>query len=72
LLHRPARSPSAERTKRYRARLKAGQGIAPVMFTNAIIGLLLDLHWLAEADSEDRERIGKAISRMLEDTAKNR
>jgi hypothetical protein len=61
-----------ERTCRYRRRLRLGQGIAPVVYDAAIIGLLLDLHWLAEPESEDRQRIGEAITRLLKDTAKNR
>lgn len=71
MLHRP-RSPQHARTARYRQRLKRGEGIAPTVYDAEIIGLLLDLHWLAEGESEDRRAIGEAISRMLKDTAKNR
>jgi hypothetical protein len=61
-----------ERTRRYRQRLRDGCVIAPVPVTDQVIALLLDLHWLAEGESEDRQAIGEAIARMLKDTAKNR
>jgi hypothetical protein len=50
--------------------LKRGERIAPVPFTDPVVGLLLDLHWLAEGESEDRRAIGEAIGRMLTDAAK--
>jgi hypothetical protein len=72
MLHRPRSAQQHARTARYRQRLKRGERIAPVPFTDQIVALLLDLHWLVEGESEDRHRIGEAIGRMLRDTAKNR
>jgi hypothetical protein len=55
--------------QRYRKRLKADLIVVPVIVTHAVIGLLLDLGWLTEADSEDRSHIGQAIAALLSDTA---
>ena len=55
------------RTVRYRQRLERGERIVPVPVTDQVIALLLDLHWLAEGESEDRRAIGEAISRMLKE-----
>jgi hypothetical protein len=58
-----------DRTRRYRRRLRRGEIVAPTPVTNPIVGLLLDLHWLEAAQSEDRRAIGKAIFRMLADAS---
>jgi hypothetical protein len=58
MLHRPARN---SRTARYRARLKAGQRIAPTPVTNEIVELLIVTGCLAIEVSEDRRAIGEAL-----------
>jgi hypothetical protein len=55
------------RTKRYRARLASGCRIAPVPYSDDVVDALIDLGWLAMSDSEDRAKVGDAISRMLAD-----
>lgn len=50
-------------------RLASDTTVAPVPVTNEIVGFLIDLHWLAEAESENRERISDAISRLLVDAS---
>jgi hypothetical protein len=69
---KPARQKASERARRYRARQNAGQVIAPVPVSLEVIGLLLDLRWLAEIDAESRDKIGLAIASMLGDAAKKR
>jgi hypothetical protein len=67
-----AREQATVRTRRYRERRRNGLAIAPVPYDNAIVGMLLDLGWLALGDSENHRAIGAAISAMLNDAAKNR
>lgn len=63
---------AADRTRRYRERLRKGIGIAPTPYDNEIVAMLLDWDWLPLTESEDPNRIGEAIYRLLSDTAKNR
>ena len=65
----PARKRASSATRRYRARLKAGEIIAPTVVTFAILELLIGTGWLDINDSENRNRIGAAISAMLRDAA---
>ncbi len=60
----------AARQARWRAHQRADQVVAPTPTSYAVITLLIDLGWLDEAKSEDRTEVGKAIGRMLEDTAR--
>ena len=43
--------------------------MVPVPVSDAEIGALLDLRWLAEARSEDPQAVGDAIGRMLAELA---
>lgn len=60
------------RMQRLRERQRAGQQIAPTLYDNDILELLLDTNWLALADSEDRQQVGHAIYRMLKQAARAR
>jgi hypothetical protein len=64
-----ARKRASAATRRYRARLKAGEIIAPTVVTFEIVELLIATGWLPINDSENRNRIGAAISAMLTDAA---
>jgi hypothetical protein len=61
-----------ERTRRYRQRQHSGMVMASTPVSDEITGMLIDLGWLPEAESEDRREIGLAIFRMLTEAAKNR
>lgn len=65
------RSPSSQsaRQRRHRARLKAGQVVAPVEVSMPVIEALIDLHWLPVEVSEDRKQIAKAIASILDEMA---
>lgn len=67
--HRQQRA--TERKQRYRANQRAGLIMVSVAVSNDVIGMLTDTHWLAEAESEKRERIAAAIRDMLDDAAKH-
>jgi hypothetical protein len=69
---RQRRRSATEWTRRYRERLKHGVKIAPVPFTDEIVGMLIDTGWLPVAVSEDRQQIGQAIASMLCEAAKPR
>ena len=75
MLHRLPRSPKAarraanKRMARYRARQASPCIIAPVQVTVDVIGFLIDLHWLAMAESETRSRVGEAIGCLRDASA---
>ena len=56
---------NAEKQRRYRARLKQHQLIAPVPVNEAIINLVIRTGWLSERDATKRKLIGEAIARLL-------
>jgi hypothetical protein len=58
-----ARSPTAaaRRQRRYAARQRAGVGVYEVEADAAVVGTLVDLGWLLEAESGDRRQVGAAI-----------
>ena len=58
------------RQRRYRARLRGDQIVAPVIVGHAVVGMLIDLHWITPADSEDRRAIGRAIAALLAEAAR--
>jgi hypothetical protein len=52
--------------RRYRARVRKGEIVAPVDSIDAeIVDFLTGTSWLAEAGAEDRREIGRAILRLL-------
>ena len=59
----------------YRARLEAGgaslKGV-PIKDLNALIAVLINLRWLPEARSEDRNAIAAAVGALLDDLAGSR
>jgi hypothetical protein len=66
------RRKARERTRRYRARLADYKVVAPVEVGHDETELLVALGWLALAESEDRNKVGAAISAMLREAAKPR
>jgi hypothetical protein len=62
----------AERQRRRRARARRGEVIAPVPVCGPILDTLVTLHWLSDADAEDRAAVGRAIHAMLADLAKHK
>src|SRR5262245_41601813 len=59
-----------EATARYRARLAAGEKVYGVVADDAVLEYLIATLWLDRALSGDKVEVGKAISRMLADSAK--
>jgi len=60
-----------ERSNRRYRLAKDGSGIYPVQSGHDVIRMLIGLGWLAESDSEDRRHVAKAISDLLENSAKD-
>ena len=58
--------------RRLRERQKAGLSIAPTPFNDEIVELLLDANWLELSQSEQRDAVGVAMFRMLNEFAKSR
>jgi hypothetical protein len=74
MLQRLPNSPSraelkALRDRRHRERLRLCRIVVPVEVCEEVLGLVLRLHWLAEHDATDREKIGAAIAAMLRASA---
>ena len=59
-------SRKAENQRRYRQRFKAGVGVAPVPFDQAIIEALLAIGVLDKDEIGDRDAVGRAIRRLVE------
>jgi hypothetical protein len=66
------RAKARERFKRWyeRQRPKHHEKVPHVPVNDEIVAMLIDLDWLDENDSEDRQKIGLAISAMLKSTAR--
>jgi hypothetical protein len=58
-----------EQKRRRRARENAHEMTCTVVIGEAVITMLIGLAWLSDQDSENREKVGKAISRMLRASA---
>jgi hypothetical protein len=63
---------ATERQRRWRSRQARCQVVVPVVVSHEVIATLLDLHWLECPNSEDRARIGAAVSALLDDLAINK
>lgn len=63
-----ARKRASAATRRYRARLRAGEIIAPTPVSHDLIDYLLWLGPLTAAESESRADIGRVIRAILDDT----
>lgn len=63
---------ASRRKQRWRALQKAGGAVLRVRIRdiNALTAALLDLGWLDERKSEDREQIAAAVAALLDDLAK--
>jgi hypothetical protein len=60
-----------ERVARCIARREAGRAVARVEYDGAVLDMLVRLGWLADDAATDGAAVGKAISALLFDTAKN-
>jgi hypothetical protein len=72
VLDRPAdqrRAAWARAAKRRRARAKACEAVASVVYDGDVLDFLIDSGWLRGWDAGDRKAVGLAISRLLQDTA---
>jgi hypothetical protein len=56
--------------RRYRAHVRDHAKVAPVLFDALLLDYLIALHHLDAADAVDRSRVGKAISKMLTESAR--
>ena len=65
-----ARRSAGERQARWRARVKAQEAIYPVRANGRTLDALTRLGWLAEADAGDREKVADAITRLMDDIAR--
>jgi hypothetical protein len=55
----------------YRARQRNGRIVAPVEADADVVGFLIRTKWLAESDAHDRRAIGRAITAVMKDAAKD-
>ena len=62
---RRRRAARAERDRRYRSRLRAGEVCPRVVIGRDVLGLLLQLGYLVERDAADLEKIGEAAAKAL-------
>jgi len=69
--HRHAPTPAAARQRRWRARQRRGDTVAAVVVSHEIVGMLIDLGWLAPEVSESRAAVAEAIGKILAEAAKN-
>jgi hypothetical protein len=60
----------AERDRRYRRRQRDGVMTVTVEVDGEIINLLVRLHWLVEAETGDRSKIGAALAAMAREAAR--
>jgi hypothetical protein len=72
MLQRPPARHNA-RKRRYRDRQRRGV-VCPRGVEVSAVGLdfLIATHWLAEADADDLDAIGRAISAMIEDSGRRK
>jgi hypothetical protein len=73
MLERPRPSPpsaAARRQRRHRALARAGRIVVGVAVGAAVVDFLIRTNWLVERDAADRQQIGNAIARLLEDSAR--
>ena len=73
MLQRPPRRDRQRlQQRRYRQRVRDGEGVALAPFNAEIIAFLIETKWLCEREAGDRARIGQAMSAALADAAKHR
>lgn len=65
--NRPAKR---ERQRRWLARQRNGEVVCPVAVSRHVLHILIDLGWLQEHESADRNEVGRAIAALLEDALK--
>ena len=68
----PATGQTITRKARWRERQRRGVLVAQVEVSAVGLDLLIATHWLAEVDAGNPAAIGRAISALLEDSAKQR
>ncbi|MCP1844411.1 hypothetical protein ACVIHI_002668 [Bradyrhizobium sp. USDA 4524] len=58
---------AAQRKEAQRARERRGEILVRVAVTNEAIGMLMDLGWLLENESECSQQIGAAVAALIAD-----
>jgi hypothetical protein len=58
------------RVRAHRRRLDRGAAVARVEYNGNMLDFLIRLQWLDEAKSGDRDEVGHAIERLLQESAK--
>jgi hypothetical protein len=66
----PSASPATERSRRARARRRAGRAVYQVEITGEVLDLAVRLGYANERELSDRHAVEAALSRMLADAAK--
>ena len=56
---------SADRSRRYRQRQREGWRVVKLPVHDEYVDALVDHHFLAEGDADDREKVGEAIDLLL-------
>ena len=62
----------SERQRRFRQRQRQGIVVAPVPTTPDVVATMLDLNWINDDESRDRQQLGEAIGRLLKSICKNK
>jgi hypothetical protein len=65
------RAAARERQARWRARVKAEEAVYPVTAKGRILNMLRYYQWLAEADADDPAKVADAMTRLMDDIAKD-
>jgi hypothetical protein len=71
MLKRPDRASIPDRHARHRARVRAGLACTTIEFSAEVVDWLVRLGWLTESEVLDRTSVGKAISKLIEDSARS-
>jgi hypothetical protein len=66
-----ARQRATARQRRYRDRLRNGSAVLRVRVADyfALVGVLMDMGWLSEHASENRQNVEEAVAAALNDLA---
>lgn len=58
------------RQRRFRQRQRQGIVVAPVPTTPDVVEAMLDLNWISDEESRNREQLGEAIGKLLKSICK--
>lgn len=60
----------AERKRRYRQRQRVGERVYPTPTADWIIETAINIGWLTEEESHDREKVGQMLGRIVAEWGK--